>query len=100
LTSRRNFYFDAVEVVSKIATAPRSQSIDDIDHFWKIYYGRLAAVEDNLIDRAMVLFGDKLKKDSSTYWSPRCLFVVGPLREKIIGRRVEGGTRASARATL
>jgi hypothetical protein len=61
------FYFDAVEVVSKIATGSPQPSNEDIAHFWKIYWGRLAAVEDNFVDNAMVLFGNKL-----TEKSPKC----------------------------
>jgi hypothetical protein len=60
------FYFDAVEVVSNIATSSPHQSKEDIAHFWKIYWGRLAAVEDNFVDHAMVSFGDKLTEKSST----------------------------------
>jgi hypothetical protein len=60
------FYFDAVEVVSKIATTFPNQSKGDIANFWKLYWGGLAAVEDNLVDNAMVLFGEKLDEKSST----------------------------------
>jgi hypothetical protein len=60
------FYFDDVELVSNIATINPHPSKEDIAHFWKIYWGRLAAVEDNFVDHAMVSFGDKLTEKSST----------------------------------
>ena len=59
------FYVDAMETVSKIATST-SPAKDDVDHFWTIYWGRLAAVEDAKVDSAMVLFGQKLMNKSST----------------------------------
>lgn len=89
------FYFDAVEVVSNKAPSSPHPSKEYIAHFWKIYWGRLAAVEDNFVDHAMVSF-EKIIDSLSR----GCVFVVGPLREKIFGRCVEGGIRASARATL
>jgi len=63
------FYIDAVETVSKIATGV-SPDKADVDHFWKIYWGRLAAVEDTSVDRAMVIFGGKLNNEKS---STHCL---------------------------
>ena len=60
------FYFDAVEAVSNIATSSPHPSKEDIANFWKIYLGRLAAVEDNFVDHAMNSFGDKLTEKSST----------------------------------
>jgi hypothetical protein len=53
-----------METVSKIATST-SPAKDDVDHFWTIYWGRLGAVEDKNVDRAMVLFGKKLTNKSS-----------------------------------
>jgi hypothetical protein len=54
------FYVEAMETVSKIATSA-SPAKDDLDHFWALYWGRLAAVEDTNVDHAMVVFGNKLK---------------------------------------
>lgn len=53
------FYVDAMETVSRIAnsTTPSQQ---DLSHFWQLYWGSLAAVEDNRVDRAMVIFGQRL----------------------------------------
>jgi hypothetical protein len=59
------FYVDAMQTVSKIATKD-SPAKDDVDHFWELYYGRLAAVEDTLVDRVMVQFGEMLAKKSSS----------------------------------
>jgi hypothetical protein len=55
------FYVDAVETVSMIATSS-SPSPDDISHFWQIYWGRLASVEDRGVDQAMVAFGRHIEK--------------------------------------
>jgi hypothetical protein len=57
------FYVDAMETVSKIAVS-ESPTKDDIVHFWTIYWGRLAAVEDEDVDKAMVIFGKKLDSKS------------------------------------
>jgi hypothetical protein len=56
-----DFYVDAMETVSKIATDSASVP-EDTNHFWKIYWGRMGAVEDRGVDRAMVMFGQKLKQ--------------------------------------
>src|SRR5262245_34000454 len=53
------FYVDAMNVASKLATSPAPNN-DDIELFWQLYWGRLAAVEDTKVDEAMVLFGDLL----------------------------------------
>jgi len=53
------FYVDAMETVSKLANSDAPEA-GVVDHFWEIYWGRLAAVEDTQVDRAMVIFGKKL----------------------------------------
>jgi hypothetical protein len=53
------FYVDATETASKIAVS-NSPDPDNINHFWQIYWGRLASVEDKDVDRAMVVFGEQI----------------------------------------
>jgi hypothetical protein len=53
------FYVDAMQTVSKIANST-TPSDEDLSHFWQLYWDALAAVEDNRVDRAMVIFGQRL----------------------------------------
>jgi len=46
LDKQMEFYVDAVETASKIATDDVASG-EDISHFWKIYWGRLGSVEDS-----------------------------------------------------
>lgn len=53
------FYVDAMETVSRIANST-TPTQEDLSRFWQLYWGPLAAVEDNRVDSAMVIFGKRL----------------------------------------
>jgi hypothetical protein len=58
---QKDLYADAMGTLSKIANSS-SPSQDDLNHFWWLYWGQLAAVEDRNVDRAMVNFGARLSE--------------------------------------
>lgn len=60
------FYADALETASKIAIADKPAETD-VQRFEQIYWGRLGAVEDVYVDRAMVAFRKILKSNAPQY---------------------------------
>jgi hypothetical protein len=50
------FFTEAMQVVGKLATSERPEG-EDLDLFWHLYWGRLAAVEGAKVDRAMTVVG-------------------------------------------
>jgi hypothetical protein len=52
-------YVDAMDTVSRIASSNVPLPAD-LNHFWQLYWGPLAAVEDKNVDRAMVIVGQHL----------------------------------------
>jgi hypothetical protein len=59
---QRLYYADAIKTVSKIATS-ESPSQPDMDDFWQLYFGRLAAVESKEVDAVMVILGRAVGHD-------------------------------------
>jgi hypothetical protein len=62
------FYVDAMDAVSRIANSSAPTDAD-MDAFWQLYWGRLAAVEDSKVDAAMVAFAGLIKAKAR----PDCL---------------------------
>lgn len=59
-------YFQAVEAASLLATLPKSHPAYGAvsSDFWKLYWGALALVEDQLVANAMFNFGEAAKGDA------------------------------------
>jgi hypothetical protein len=83
------FYVDAMETVSKLANSDPTEA-GVVDHFWEIYWGRLAAVEDTQVDRAMVIFGKNLTAKSAKGLLPGGFAALGAEREEVMGRYLAG----------
>lgn len=69
------FFTEAMQVVGKLATSERPEG-EDLDQFWHLYWGRLAAVEGANVDRAMTVIGRIIGtrgapgKISDAAWTP------------------------------
>ena len=62
LDKQADLYFEAVRVVSMIATAKTPGEINAgvEQRFWELYWGELGMVEDSNVEEAMALFGRSL----------------------------------------
>jgi hypothetical protein len=70
-------YVDAMDAASRIATHGESAPAD-VDKFEQLFWGRMGAVEDEDVDKAMVLFRTKLaereeQKQGGKPLAPKCL---------------------------
>jgi hypothetical protein len=62
--AQMKLYFEAAEAAAQIPrTADSGARGKLIQRFWQLYWGPLAVVEDEEVERAMVAYGRQLKKD-------------------------------------
>lgn len=57
-------YFDATSAAATLASSSDPQTLQDAEnHFWVLYYGPLALVEDKDVESAMVRFAECLRNN-------------------------------------
>ena len=62
--AQMKFYFEAAEAAAQIPRTVDSGAREVlIQRFWQLYWGPLAVVEDEEVERAMVAYGRQLKTD-------------------------------------
>lgn len=60
--SQMKFYFEAAETAAQIPRTIESRAREKLTkRFWQLYWGPLAVVEDEEVERAMVAYGEQLK---------------------------------------
>ena len=60
--SQMKFYFEAAETAAQIPRTIESMAREKLTkRFWQLYWGPLAVVEDEEVERAMVAYGEQLK---------------------------------------
>jgi hypothetical protein len=65
LERQMQHYFEVADVASKIATlAEKPARQIAVTRFWQLYWGALAVVEDPVVERAMVNFGNALQQQN------------------------------------
>jgi hypothetical protein len=65
LEKQLEFCVEVTQAAAEIATSENQKKYADaVARFWELYWGRLALVEDEHLESAMVKFGEALKKHS------------------------------------
>ncbi len=85
LERQLTLYTEATQLASTIATTSDAEKREkSVERFWSLYWGELALVEDELVEGAMIRFGEVLRmKDSGEEVRRRSLALAHACRNSL-----------------